>query len=90
MRLDAYAAIVAAQHGERTNVPAMCAAVALLTGLPVEPLLEDSSLLASIITAAPWLFANQLPPTGEPVPVFSHLGIPYAHVGNLRKISGLA
>ena len=51
VRLDAYAAIVAAQAPERTDVAALCRAVALLTGLPPEPLLEDTSLMAVILEA---------------------------------------
>lgn len=87
VRLDAYAAIVAAQEVPPTNITALCQAVALLAGLPAQPLLDDTSLLAVIVDAAPWLFGGSLPPAGEPVPVFTHLGIQYAHVGNLHKIS---
>ncbi|MGI4834643.1 MAG: hypothetical protein ACRYFK_14400 [Janthinobacterium lividum] len=79
--LAPYAQLAAAE-----SLPARVEALAALVGLPVGPLLEDVSLSATIFEAAPWL-QTELPEATGAMPEFAHLGVWYAHVGHLEKIS---
>lgn len=67
------------------TLPDRVSALAALVGLPADPLLNDVKHYAAIMQAAPWL--AQLPPDGEAVDSFKHLGQRYQSVGALRTLT---
>ena len=83
--LPEYAALAAA-----TDWPGRAQALAAITGLPAEPLLDDVSLCVGILRAAPFLIEGPLPAVVEDAPAqFRHQGVTYVPTAaNLEKITG--
>ena len=82
VKLAHYVILVAADR-----VSQRIAATALICGLPVDVLLADAGLFATIKRAAPWLFAD--PPLSElkRQSLITHEGMRYEFVGDLHRIS---
>lgn len=82
VKLAHYVMLVAADR-----VSQRIAATALICSLPVDVLLADAGLFATIKRAAPWLFRD--PPAGELKRqlLIEHQALRYEFVGDLHRIS---